>query len=108
VAYGKAYNLGGAQEISILDLAELIIRTTGSTSEVELVAYENAYGSGYEDMRRRVPDNTLSHELVGFVPRIRIEAMVREVAQSLSTAVDGDDWIMSQAHPAHVPAGAVS
>jgi UDP-glucose 4-epimerase len=107
-AYGKAYNLGGAQEISILELAELIIRTTGSTSEIELVAYENAYGSGYEDMRRRVPDNTLAHELVGFVPRTRIDAMVRQVAQSLSTAVDGDDWIMSQARPAHVPAGAVS
>jgi len=107
-AYGKAYNLGGAQEISILELAELIIRTTGSTSEIELVAYENAYGSGYEDMRRRVPDNTLAHELVGFVPHTRIDAMVRQVAQSLSTAVDGDDWIMSQARPAHVPAGAVS
>jgi UDP-glucose 4-epimerase len=107
-AYGKAYNLGGAQEISILELAELIIRTTGSTSEIELVAYENAYGSGYEDMRRRVPDNTLAHELVGFVPHTRIDAMVRQVAQSLSTAVDVDDWIMSQARPAHVPAGAVS
>jgi UDP-glucose 4-epimerase len=107
-AYGKAYNLGGADEISILDLAELIIRETGSTSEITLVPYANAYGDGYEDMRRRVPDNTLARELVGFVPRTRIDAMVRSVAQSLTTTVDRDDWIMTQAHPAPVASVAVS
>jgi UDP-glucose 4-epimerase len=99
-AYGKAYNLGGGDEISILDLAELIIRETGSASEVRLVPYENAYGDGYEDMRRRVPDNSLAHDLIGFVPRTRIDAMVRMVAQSLNTAVDRDDWTMQQARPA--------
>jgi UDP-glucose 4-epimerase len=101
-AYGKAYNLGGAEEISILDLAELIIRETGSTSQIQLVPYENAYGDGYEDMRRRVPNNTLAHELVGFVPRTHIDAMVRSVAQSLNSTVDRDDWIMPQARPVHV------
>jgi len=99
-AYGKAYNLGGGDEISILDLAELIIRETGSASEVRLVPYENAYGDGYEDMRRRVPDNSLAHDLIGFVPHTRIDAMVRMVAQSLNTAVDRDDWTMQQARPA--------
>jgi UDP-glucose 4-epimerase len=103
-AYGKAYNLGGAQEISILDLAEMIIRETGSMSEIKLVPYANAYGAGYEDMRRRVPDNTLANELVGFVPRMRIDAMVRSVAESLNSAVSQDDWIMSQARPAHLSA----
>ena len=55
---GQAFNLGGAQEVSILDLAERIIELTGSTSEIELVPYDEAYGEGYEDMRRRVPDNS--------------------------------------------------
>ena len=100
-AYGKAYNLGGADEISILELAELVIHETGSTSNIQLVPYENAYGDGYEDMRRRVPDNTLANELIGFVPRTRIDEMVRMVAQSLTTAVDRDDWTMTQARPAH-------
>jgi len=103
-AYGNAYNLGGGQEISILDLAELIIDETGSTSRVQLVPYENAYGDGYEDMRRRVPDNSLAHELIGFVPRTRVDAIVRSVAHSLTTSVDRDDWTMQQARPAHVAA----
>ncbi len=105
--YGQAYNLGGSEEISILDLAELIIRETGSTSEIRLVPYENAYGDGYEDMRRRVPDNTLARETIGFVPRTKIPEMVRMVANSLTTAVDRDDWTMTQARPefvAHVGA----
>jgi UDP-glucose 4-epimerase len=107
-AYGKAYNLGGADEISILELAELVIRETGSTSEIKFVPYDNAYGEGYEDMRRRVPDNTLANKLIGFVPRTRIDAMVRGVAESLSTAVDRDDWIMAQARPARVSSLTVS
>ncbi|HMH58638.1 MAG TPA: GDP-mannose 4,6-dehydratase [Galbitalea sp.] len=107
-AYGKAYNLGGADEISILELAELVIRETGSTSEIKFVPYDNAYGEGYEDMRRRVPNNALAHELIGFVPRTRIDAMVRAVAESLSTAVDRADWIMTQAHPARVSSLSVS
>jgi UDP-glucose 4-epimerase len=107
-AYGKAYNLGGADEISILELAEMVIRETGSTSEIKFVPYDNAYGEGYEDMRRRVPDNTLANKLIGFVPRTRIDAMVRAVAESLSTAVDRDDWIMTQARPARVSLLSVS
>jgi UDP-glucose 4-epimerase len=107
-AYGKAYNLGGADEISILELAELVIRETGSTSEIKFVPYDNAYGEGYEDMRRRVPDNTLANKLIGFVPRTRIAEMVRGVAESLSTAVDRDDWIMAQARPARLSSLTVS
>jgi UDP-glucose 4-epimerase len=98
-SYGQAYNLGGADEISILELAELIIQVTGSTSQIEFVPYTNAYGDGYEDMRRRVPDNTLARELIGFVPRTRIPEMVEMVANSLTTAVDRDDWTMAQARP---------
>jgi len=103
-AYGNAYNLGGSQEISILGLAEMIINETGSTSDIKLVPYANAYGAGYEDMRRRVPDNTLATELVGFVPRMRIDEMVRGVAQSLNTAVNQDEWVMAMARPAHLAA----
>jgi UDP-glucose 4-epimerase len=98
-AYGNAYNLGGAQEISIHDLAELILAETGSTSQVQLVPYDTAYGTGYEDMRRRVPDNSRAHELIGFVPSTSVAQIVRSVAESLRLSVDPEDWIMTQAHP---------
>jgi UDP-glucose 4-epimerase len=98
-AIGRAVNLGGAHEVSILDLANQIIEVTGSTSEVRLVPYENAYGAGYEDMRRRVPDNSLARELVGFYPATTIEGIIRSVADSMGTAVDQEDWIMTQHRP---------
>ena len=55
---GQAFNLGGSFEVSIMDLARRIIQVLGSDSPISLVPYEQAYGQGYEDMRRRVPDNT--------------------------------------------------
>lgn len=85
-AYGQAVNLGGAQEISIYDLALRIAELTGSRSEVTLVPYEQAYGEGYEDMRRRVPDNSRAKELLGFCPETRVDDIIRAVAAYQSDA----------------------
>jgi UDP-glucose 4-epimerase len=82
-AYGIAVNLGGAHEIAIADLAERIIDITGSPSRIELVPYERAYPSGYEDMRRRVPDNSRAAELVGFAPTTGVDEIIRRVAAGL-------------------------
>ena len=92
---GLAVNLGGLQEISILDLAERAIKLLGSSSVVTLVPYEEAYGAGYEDMRRRVPDHSLAGRLVRFKPTTTVDTIILKVAKSmLSTA------------PGEVPAGA--
>ncbi|WP_307451448.1 MULTISPECIES: GDP-mannose 4,6-dehydratase [Microbacterium] len=82
-ARGQAYNLGGAREISILELAQEIIRTLDSRSTVELVPYEQAYAPGFEDMRRRVPDNTKAHELIGYEPRTSLTSTILRVAADL-------------------------
>jgi len=83
LSYGDAFNLGGAQEISIYKLARRIITLTGSRSEIQLVPYAEAYGEGYEDMRRRVPDNTKAHELVGFEPVTTVDEIIKRVAEGL-------------------------
>ncbi|MCU1406200.1 MAG: nucleoside-diphosphate sugar epimerase [Glaciihabitans sp.] len=83
-AYGQAYNLGGAEEVSILDLAARIVKVTGSSSEVTLISYEDAYAPGFEDMRRRVPDNTKANNLVGFVPATPLDEIIRRVAASIA------------------------
>jgi len=95
-AYGRAVNLGGAEEISILDLARRIIRLTGSTSPIALIPYASAYGAGYEDMRRRVPDNTLARELVGYLPATPLDEVIRLVAESSS---DDAPWGAKAALP---------
>jgi len=81
---GRAVNLGGAEEISILALAERVLSVTGSDSPIVLVPYAEAYGEGYEDMRRRVPDNSLARELVGYSPRVGIDEMIRDVVAGLA------------------------
>jgi UDP-glucose 4-epimerase len=82
-AIGTAVNLGGAHEISILELAQRIIRLTGSGSEIRLVPYSEAYPAGFEDMRRRVPDNSRARELIGFVPITGVDEIIHRVASGL-------------------------
>lgn len=77
---GRAYNLGGSFEVSIMDLARRVVEITGSSSSIQLVPYEQAYGEGYEDMRRRVPDNTKARELVGFDPTTTLDEIISAVA----------------------------
>ena len=84
---GEAYNLGGGFEVSIMDLARRIIEVTGSSSPVRLVPYEQAYGPGFEDMRRRVPDNRKAAALVGFCPRASLDEIIESVADDQRTAL---------------------
>ena len=55
-AYGRVFNLGGTEQVSITQLAERVRAVTGSSSSITYVPYESAYGAGFEDMQRRVPD----------------------------------------------------
>lgn len=82
-AVGQAYNLGGTFEVSIFDLATRIIDVLGSSSDIKLVPYDQAYGEGYEDMRRRVPDNSRARALVGFNPSTTLDEIILSVAAGL-------------------------
>jgi UDP-glucose 4-epimerase len=93
---GEIFNIGQPNEIRIVDLARRIIELTESSSQVKLVAYddEEAYGeraSGYEDMRRRVPDVSKLFAYTGFRPRIELDQTLREVIDyELSGAQNSD------------------
>jgi UDP-glucose 4-epimerase len=78
-AYGNVFNVGATAEISILDLADLIIDVTGSRSEISLIPYDEAYGEGFEDMYRRVPDTTKVRELIDWHPTRTLEDVVQDV-----------------------------
>lgn len=82
-AYGKVFNLGGEAEISIGDLARRIVQVLGSDSAIVHVPYGQAYGEGFEDMRRRVPDNSRARELIGFRPRTGLDDIIRQVAAAI-------------------------
>jgi len=65
-AHGEVYNLGNPERVTIEALAHKVIAATGSTAGIVRVPYEQAYGPGYEDMQRRVPDCTRAHDVAGF------------------------------------------
>lgn len=80
-AYGKAVNLGNNEPISINDLAKLIIVATHSSSTISYTPYLDAYGPGYEDMQRRMPDCTLARTLCGFVPQRTLDDIIEAVIE---------------------------
>lgn len=82
-ATGDAFNLGGAEEVSINDLARRIIAVTRSASGIVHVDYADAYAEGFEDMRRRVPDFGKAKRLVGFDPTTPLEEIIRQVAAEM-------------------------
>jgi UDP-glucose 4-epimerase len=86
-AYGRVFNLGSDEEISVTALAEMVREETGSNSELRYVAYEDAYEEGFEDMARRVPDTTRAKELVGFAPTVGLRKIIRLVIEEQSLAL---------------------
>ena len=74
-------NVGCPVEIAIRNLAELVRDVCESDSALEEVPYRSAYGPGFEDMRRRVPDVTLLQRLTGYVPSTPVEVTVRQIAE---------------------------
>jgi UDP-glucose 4-epimerase len=78
-AYGNVFNVGATTEISILDLAQTIVDVTHSRSQISLIPYDEAYGEGFEDMYRRVPDTTKVRELIDWRPVRTLEDVVEDV-----------------------------
>jgi UDP-glucose 4-epimerase len=65
-AEGHVFNVGNDHETTINDLAAMIIDVSGSRSSVRHVSYEERYGKGFEDTKRRVPDVRRAHDVLGF------------------------------------------
>ncbi len=79
-AVGDVFNIGSENEITIRDLAELVIQLTGSSSGVRLVPYSEAYEPGFEDMQRRFPDVGKISRLTGWAPTRSLEEIITGVA----------------------------
>lgn len=80
---GEVVNIGQPEEISIADLARRVIELTHSRSALVFIPYEQAYGAGFEDMRRRVPDVTKLRRLVGDVPFTLIDDTIGQVIEAV-------------------------
>lgn len=79
--FGEVFNIGSTEEISILDLAHRIKQVAESASDIVLVPYDEAYGEGFEDMARRVPDVGKIERALSWRPQVSLEEILRDVVQ---------------------------
>lgn len=78
---GEIFNLGNTEEITIKALAERVIAATESESEIKVVPYTEAYGPGFEDMYRRIPDIRKAKEWFGYEPTISLDQTIASVIE---------------------------
>ncbi len=80
-ANNQVINLGSSEEISIAELAALVVKLTGSKSPIIYQSYKEAYGAGFEDMMRRVPDLTKIKKLTGWQPTMSLEKSILSIQE---------------------------
>jgi UDP-glucose 4-epimerase len=85
-AVGRIINVGSDNEVSILHLAETLLRLLGSRSSITFVPQESIYGRSYEDIPRRVPDIQLMREILAVTPQVSLEEGLRQTLE----------WFMQQ------------
>ena len=77
---GDVYNVGGTEEVTIKELADKVVKLTGSTSEITYTPYSQAYPAGFEDIQRRVPDNSKIKAAIGWSPMRELDQIISDIA----------------------------
>ncbi len=80
-AVGEVFNIGSDKEVTILGLAERVRELSGSSSPIVMIPYEQAYESGFEDMRRRIPSLEKAAKVLGYRPRRTLDDIIRDVIE---------------------------
>ncbi|MCZ2356495.1 MAG: GDP-mannose 4,6-dehydratase [Bacteroidia bacterium] len=78
-AMGEVFNIGNPIEITIEELAQKIISMTKSSSVINYMSYEEAYGKGFEDMDRRTADISKLCQVTGFKITRSLEDIIKEL-----------------------------
>jgi UDP-glucose 4-epimerase len=78
-AVGQVFNVGGDEEVSINELGERVIRFTKSSSKLEHISYEKAYGQSFDDLTRRVPRLEKIRRIFPFSPRLNLDEIIQSV-----------------------------
>jgi UDP-glucose 4-epimerase len=77
---GDVYNVGGTGEVTIKQLAELVLATMGSQSPITYTPYSEAYPAGFEDIQRRVPDISKVKSAINWEPTKDLKQIINDIA----------------------------
>jgi UDP-glucose 4-epimerase len=80
---GEVFNIGSNHPVSIETLAQRIIERSGSTSTIQYIPYQEAYGVGYEDMRHRAPCLQKIRDAIGYEPTTSLDMILDTVIASM-------------------------
>ncbi|MCP4687543.1 MAG: NAD-dependent epimerase/dehydratase family protein, partial [Desulfobacterales bacterium] len=83
-AMGEVFNVGGTEEITMRDLAEAIIRKTGSASTIDIIPYDEVFDKDFEDMQRRVPGIEKIRKYTGFEPETSLDQILEYTIRHMS------------------------
>lgn len=78
-ARGRVFNVGHDHETSVLALAERVRAKVDPGCEIRRVPFDEAYGPGFEDLSRRVPDLSRLRDLLGEVPMRGLDEILNRV-----------------------------
>ena len=78
-ADGEVVNIGTDEAITIAALAEKVIAMAGSSSEIQRISYEEAYGRPFDDMLVRKPDLSRIKAMIGYEPEYDLHRTLEDV-----------------------------
>jgi len=84
-SWGDVYNIGNKSYLSIMELAEKVKKITSSNSDIVKIPYSEAYGSGFEDMKFRVPDLSKLESVIDYSPQVNIEQMLENILNNINS-----------------------
>ncbi|MEZ6190821.1 MAG: NAD-dependent epimerase/dehydratase family protein [Phycisphaerales bacterium] len=87
--FGRVFNLGSDQRVTINELADRVIRLAGGKASKRLVAYEQVFGPDFEDPAHRLPDVSRIREAIGFKPTYTLDQTLTELIALSREAADG-------------------
>ncbi len=80
-AEGEIFNIGNNEEITIEDLAQKIKEMTKSKSKILHVGYEDVFETGFEDMKRRIPDLSKINKFIGYKPEVKLDELLKRIIE---------------------------
>lgn len=89
-AVGLAFNLGRPVESTIRHVVDRIVELSGSDVEPEPFDTSDAYGSGYEDVPRRIPGVERARRLLDWEARTQLD---HGLAQTIEWARHHPGWL---------------
>ena len=77
---GEVFNVGGNQQITILDLAKKVIGITNSNSQIVFKPYSEVYGSDFEEPNSRIPDISKIKGAINWSPQKGLDEIITELS----------------------------